>query len=69
MEYSDLVFRAKGSQSTSKASFSLFNNLRGIIVNCTDKEIVVPAITKTGDNAYALTLLRGYTYNIVPYGG
>ena len=69
MEYSDLVFRAKGSQSTSKASFSLFNNLRGIIVNCTDKEIVVPAITKTGDNAYALTLLRGYTYNIAPYGG
>lgn len=69
MEYSDLVFRAEGSQSTSKASFSLFNNLRGIIVNCTDKEIVVPAITKTGDNAYALTLLRGYTYNIAPYGG
>lgn len=36
MEYSDLVFRAEGSQSTSKASFSLFNNLRGITVNCTD---------------------------------
>lgn len=69
MVYSDLVFQAEGSQSTSKASFSLYNELRNITVDCTDKDIVLPAITKTGDSAYAMTLLRGYTYNITPTGG
>ena len=69
MVYSDLVFQAEGSQSTSKASFSLYNELRNITVDCTDKDIVPPAITKTGDSTYAMTMLRGYTYDITPTGG
>ena len=67
--YSDLVFQAEGSQSTSTASFSLYNELRNITVKCTDKDIVLPAITKTGDSTYAMTMLRGYTYDITPTGG
>lgn len=67
--YSDLVFQAEGSQSTSTASFSLHNELRNITVKCTDKDIVLPAITKTGDSTYAMTMLRGYTYDITPTGG
>ena len=69
MVYSDLVFQAEGSQSTSKASFSLYNELRNITVKCTDKDIVLPTVTKTGDSTYAMTLLRGYTYDITPTGG